>query len=143
MAIEQYEIGAVPSVWYAAFHGDENNWWWDRICTPGFRHVSAFTYYPGPGVWVVYDVTFNRTNIRVISRTEWIAWLQSLPRHRTILRAEVPEEPHSRPWWLKLTFWCAPAVAHLMGIRSRALRPQALYRDLLHHGATPAFEIDP
>jgi len=141
--LEPEEIGPIPSVWYAAFYGDQDRWWWDKICSPGFRHVAAFTYYPGPDVWVIYDVTFNRTNIRVISRTEWMVWIQSLPDHRTILRAEIPEDPWPRPWWLKLTFWCAPAVAHLMGIRSRALRPQALYRDLLVHGATPAFEIDP
>lgn len=143
MTEDDSEVGPIPSVWWAAFYGDENRWWWDRICAPGFRHVCAFTFYPGSGVWVVYDVTFNRTCIRVLSRDEWVVWMSRLPEHRAILRAELPDEPHPRPWWLKLTFWCAPAVAHLMGVRSRALRPQALYRDLVAHGAVPAFEATP
>lgn len=140
MTDDEPALGPIPSVWYAAFYGDEDRWWWDRICKPGFRHVAAYTYYPGPGVWVLYDVTFNRTCIRVFSREEWMAWMRTLPCHTKHLRCGIPDEPHARPWWLKLTFWCAPAVAHLMGIRSRALRPEALYRDLVRHGALPAFE---
>jgi len=140
-ALEQADLAPIPSVWWTAFYGNENRWWWDRICKPGFRHVCAFTFYPGPDVWVLYDVTFNRTNIRVMSREVWSAWMSTLPRHARFLRSEIPDEPHPRPWWLKLTFWCAPAVAHLLGVNSRALRPQALYRDLVAQGAVPAFEV--
>lgn len=56
-----------------------------------------------------------------------------------VLRYEPPAQPERGPM-LRLGFWCAPAVAHLLGIRSCALVPIQLYRDLLRRGATPAYE---
>lgn len=124
--------------WYVAFwDGDQPHWWW-RLCQPGFRHVAAFAYYPDMAVWLVYEVTTRRTLIHALAPSQMDAWVESLPVNRTIVAFEPTQEPEAPA--LRLGFWCTPAVAHLVGVRSRALRPEALYRDLVRQGARPAFE---
>jgi hypothetical protein len=39
-----------------------------------------------------------------------------------------------RPRWLRLGFWCVPAMAHLLGLRGFMFRPNALYRACLAQG---------
>jgi len=39
-----------------------------------------------------------------------------------------------RRFWLRLGFWCVPAMAHLVGCRTQALRPDGLYRAMLRQG---------
>ena len=131
-------IAAMPPEWYVAFwDGERPHWWWP-ICKPGFRHVAAFAYYPDAALWLVYDVTLRRTLIHALAPSQLSAWVAGLPDHRTIVAYEPPAEPRAPD--LRLGFWCTPAVAHLVGVASRALRPHALYRDLVLQGARPAFE---
>ena len=129
-------MSGFPGAWYAAFFDGERKRWWWRLCRPGFRHVLAFGYSAQADAWLIYDVTLLRTYVCAIRPEVFDAWLQGLPTHRTIVRLDHPVDapPASR-----LGFWCVPAVAHLLGVKTRALRPQALYRDLIAHGATPAF----
>lgn len=127
-----------PAAWYVAFFdGDRPHWWW-RLCRPGFRHVAAFGYCAEQAVWLLYDVTLKRTFIHALTSEQMDAWVESLPAHRTILHLQAAEaEPSSRAG-----FWCTTAVAHLLGVRSRALRPEALCRDLLALGARHAFSSE-
>lgn len=127
----------MPPNWFVAFYNDDQRYWWSWMCRDGFRHVAAFGYCAARDVWLSYDVTMTRTIVQALTRDELIAGIAALPANRTIVafqpKAE-PSEPANR-----LGFWCTPAVAHLVGVPSRALRPEALYRDLLAHGARPAF----
>ena len=130
---EPHTIGA----WYVAFFNGPQRYWWSPLCRDGFRHVAAFAHDAQAGVWILYDVTLNRTIIRALSSDQMDAWVDALPAHRLILKFEAPDEPPEPG--LRLGFWCAPAIAHVVGVRSRALRPEALCRDLLAQGARPAF----
>ncbi|WP_292229332.1 hypothetical protein [Brevundimonas sp.] len=126
--------------WYVAFYdGEQPHWWW-RLCRPGFRHVVAFAYDAEQSVWLLYDVTLKQTHLRALSSAQMDAWVDALPASRTLLAFKVRDA--SRPAF-RFGFWCTPAVAHLVGVRTRALRPQALCRDLLAQGARPAFESQP
>jgi hypothetical protein len=102
------------------------------------HHVAAFGYCADQAAWLLYDVTTRRTLIRMLTPSQMDAWVEALPDHRCILAFEPVGEPDDPG--LRLGFWCTPAVAHLVGARSRALRPEAFYRDLLAQGARPAFE---
>jgi hypothetical protein len=134
---EPHTIGA----WYVAFYNDARRHWWSWMCRDGFRHVAAFAYDAEAAVWLVYDVTLSRTVIRALSSSQMDAWVDALPANHRIVRFEAAAQP--RPPGLRVGFWCAPAVAHVVGVASRALRPEALYRDLLAQGARPAFESNP
>lgn len=125
--------------WYAAFFDPPERHWWSRFLRPGFRHVAAFGYCPEMAAWVVYDVTLRRTWLQLLTSDQMDAWVAALPTHRTIVRLRARND--SAP--ARLGFWCAPAVAHLLGVASRALRPEALHRDLVALGAVPAFEGQP
>lgn len=126
----------MPGGWYVAFFdGPKRHWWWP-LCRPGFRHCLAFAYDARLAVWLVYEVTERRTWLQAMTSAEMDGWIAGLPPRHTILHLEGGEDV-SVP---RLGFWCTPAVAHLVGARSRALRPQALYRDLVLQGARPAFE---
>lgn len=132
-------IAAIGEWYVAFFDGERPHWWW-RLCRPGFRHVAAFAYDAEHGVWLLYDVTLSRTFIRALSSAQMDAWIDGLPEHRTLLAFKAGEV---RPPDLRLGFWCTTAVAHAVGVQTRALRPEALCRDLLAQGARPAFESEP
>ena len=127
--------------WYVAFFNDERRYWWSALCRDGFRHVAAFAYDAEAAVWLLYDVTLNRTILRALSSPQMDGWVDALPANARIVHFETADEP--QPPGVRIGFWCAPAIAHLVGVRSRALRPEALYRDLLAQGARPAFETEP
>lgn len=131
----------IIGAWYVAFYNGERPHWWWPLCRPGFRHVAAFGFDSEAGVWLVYDVTLKRTVLRAMSAERLDRWVDALPANRRIVRFAATEPV--RPPALRVGFWCTPAVAHLVGVRSRALRPEALYRDLIAQGARPAFESEP
>lgn len=127
--------------WYVAFFNGPERHWWSFMCRDGFRHVAAFGYDAEAGFWLLYDVTLNRTVLRALPSDRMDAWVDHLPANARIVHFEPPSAPE--PPAVRIGFWCAPAIAHLVGVRSRALRPEALYRDLLAQGARPAFESKP
>lgn len=127
-----------PGAWYVQFHGDEVLHWWDMLSPPGFYHVLAFAYAEHAERWLIYDVGRDRTLIRALDTRTFAAWLSGQPKGRRILLYEAGDRP-ARPAH-RIGFWCTIAVSHLIGLRSRALRPFALYRELLAQGARPAFE---
>jgi len=131
-------LSGMPPHWYVAFYDGDQRYWWSGLCRAGFRHVAAFGYCADQAAWLLYDVTTRRTLIRMLTPSQMDAWAEALPDHRCILAFEPVGEPDDPG--LRLGFWCTPAVAHLVGARSRALRPEAFYRDLLAQGARPAFE---
>ncbi|MFC5373977.1 hypothetical protein ACFPIF_15545 [Brevundimonas faecalis] len=128
-----------PSAWYVAFFDGERPHWWWRLCKPGFRHVAAFGYCAEQAVWLLYDVTLKRTFIHVLTSEQMDQWVAELPGNRTIVHMPARDTPPVR----RVGFWCTPAVAHLLGAPSRALRPEGLYRDLMALGARPAFSSEP
>lgn len=127
-----------PAGWYVCFHGTGKRGWWDVFTRPGYRHVLAFAYAAHAERWLIYDVTQHRTLIRALTTDVFLHWVANLPTGRKIVLFEA-DGVEAEPAW-RVGFWCTTAVAHLVGARSRALRPEALYRDLLAQGARPAFQ---
>lgn len=125
-----------PGGWYVAFYGSGRHWW-SPLTRPGFRHVLAFAYAAHAQCWLIYDVGRYRTLIRALDSTAFTHWIAGLPTERKIVLFEGDGLPAPPAW--RVGFWCTTAVAHLVGVRSRALRPEALYRDLLAQGARSAF----
>lgn len=130
--------------WLVAFTDDPRSPrpWWDRLfCRPGFRHVEAWGWDADADRWVIYSVFTGETCVTVLPdgpvADATIGGICAVSSH--VLRFEPPAEPERGPM-IRLGFWCVPAVAHLLGVRSRALVPFQLYRDLLRRGATPAYE---
>lgn len=130
--------------WLVAFIDDprQSRPWWDRLfCRPAFRHVQAWGWDADAKVWVIYSVFTTSTMLDALPDGELadatIGGMVAVSSH--VLRFRPPPEPE-RGLTLRIGFWCVPAVAHLLGIRSRALVPVQLYRELLARGATPAYE---
>ena len=134
---------ADPGEWYVAFYGVKRMGWWDWVFTrPGFRHVMAFTYSSHAERWLIYDLARDRTFVRAYRSEAFDAWLAAeMPPEATILRVKSqqvgPVALH------RLIFDCVSSVKHLVGSPSRALRPEALCRDLLATGAVYAFGTGP
>jgi hypothetical protein len=138
MTLEDDIPSGFPSAWYVCFMGAERRHWWDCLSPPGFYHVLAFAYAARAERWLIYDVGQDRSIIRALPAADFDRWISALPPGRTIVHFEAGDAP-ARPFH-RAGFWCATAVAHLVGARTRALRPHALYRDLLAQGARPAFQ---
>jgi len=132
---------ADPGEWYVAFWGVERLGWWDVFTRPGFRHIMAFAYSSHAERWLIYDVCRHRTYVRAYRGEAFDEWLGGMPEEATVLR--VGSAPTTEHRAQRLMFICTTAVKHLVGIRSRALRPHALFRDLLGIGASYAFGTGP
>lgn len=112
--------------WTVVFHRRAENWFFSLIALGHFKHVSAFAWLPEFGLWVFYDVGFRRTRIMHLA--------DGVPAHATIAALvdgneviTIETRNDSLPL-IRLGMFCTTAVAHLVGIRSSALRPDAFYR---------------
>lgn len=119
-----------PSSWLVCFHRGARTGWVRWI--PGrFKHVSVIGYCSASRTWVGIDPAIDRMRIWVwrdkakMDREmgEWMA------DARVVLMPAAGGDVSFRPG-----MWCVPVVAHLLGIRSGALRPDGLLRDCLRHG---------
>lgn len=97
-----------------------------------FKHVSAFGWLPDQGVWLIYDVRLGRTRVAALpdcqGANEHIA---NLRRGAVTVSIAAGRE---RNRWLRLGFWCVPAMSHLVGLKRTVFRPDALYRACLKEG---------
>lgn len=127
--------------WYIGFAGDHEGrdpQWYDVLNHPKFRHVLALGYDPDLHAYVLYDPNLHGTVIEIMPADD---------RRVDLLILLVKQNGY----WLKVKpgsakflfgqwrFYCVPAIKHLIGFKSCALTPLALYRDLVRAGAEPAF----
>lgn len=122
-----------PKEWFVVFTESTPKWWVRWLAWGKFKHVSVFGKVERSGAWIFYDVWMNRAQVMVIGDWEadvaigHYADIGTVVRFPRLLGDE--GEFHWRPG-----FWCVPAVAHILGIRSCALRPDALFRQILAKG---------
>lgn len=97
-----------------------------------YKHVRAFGYVPFLHVWVFFDPCW-RNGIRIAVAADGVAanamigeWVEGAD----IIRIAQCESARGMP----ILGWCVPSVRRLIGIRSRALRPDTLYQDCLLAG---------
>lgn len=111
-----------------------------RLVPGEFKHVRAYAYVPGMHLWVFYDPNFSATDLLLARDGAHLdvvrAWLGDDGEQITMRLS-----PRRRRWF-PCGFWCVPAIKHLLGLRSGALRPDGLYRDCLRNGGLPVEDVD-
>ena len=127
-----------PTEWFVIFHRKVAVPWLAWLALGEFKHVSAMAYCAAFKAWLVYDTQLSGTRIFLIPHGYKGATVKPFFIERTrdcavvkIARGSVPMGLSSR-----LGFYCVPAIKHLVGVRCAAVRPDALYRHLIHNGGT-------
>lgn len=120
-----------PRQWIVLFDREVTTWWVNMLPLGKYKHVRAFGYVPEAKAWIFYDVALDRTVIKIACdqdakrlMADWLAKADAI---------SMPARAHGFPA-PRLGFWCVPAIKHLIGLRSGALRPQTLWRDCLRQG---------
>jgi hypothetical protein len=125
-------FGVEAKRWTVVFHRKAENRFFAAIALGHFKHVSAFAWIPEFGIWTIYDVGFRRT--RVVHLADGPAAQQILAAIVTGNATVTVDVRTTDLPWMRLGMFCTSAVAHLVGVRSGALRPDALYRHLVAKG---------
>lgn len=118
--------------WTVVFHRRAENWFFAAIALGRFKHVSALAWVPELRQWWVYDVGFRRTRLRVLEDGVTAqATIAAIIDGNATVTVDVSDQHLP---WMRLGMFCTTAVAHLVGVRCAALRPDALYRKLIASG---------
>lgn len=130
-----------PKEWFVVFHRESARWWtkwlaWGRYC-----HVSAFGEVRSAGCWLHLEVFVGRLEVLAVPDAKADQLLARLASQGCIVR--MPAVPLDDVGIrLKPGLWCVPVVAHLLGLPTCALRPDALLRQCLAHGGVMVVEDD-
>lgn len=88
--------------------------------------------------WIVYDSADVRSRFHVMIDQEFDLWLaERLQKATAVVKFPTQEGGGLRA---RIGLWCVTATKHALGLRSSALRPKALFRDLVSEGAEVVFE---
>lgn len=110
-------------IWHVIFHR-EKRWWGKR-----FSHVSLAGY--SNDTWLHLDLHLYGVSVASIYHHDEVdAYLQFLLANYTVVRFG-PSICQSRSFFKPMT--CVAFVKHVLGLRSGALRPDTLFRDLVRN----------
>ena len=129
--------GPIEPTWTLVFCKRRGRWWVRLLAWGRYHHVKALAYLPGLRAWLFYDVKFNGTRVLLAHADApgtGALLLDYLDNSDTIT---MPRTPMPRRLAPQLGFWCTIAMKHLVGIRSRALRPDRLWQDCIAAGGKP------
>lgn len=128
--------GLEPEVWHVVFWGASDSAWVNRLVPGRFKHVSAFGRVGACGVWIFVNPTFARLQLALVPEGKLAAAAMS---EWLIEGNEAVSVPAKRDGGaaLRPLFSCVSAIAHITGVRSCALRPDAFRRDCLANGGEP------
>jgi hypothetical protein len=119
-------------LWLVMFGDTPRRAWWANLLRPEFRHVWAVSWYADQERWVEFNPARTGTIIRLWTADQFPAVLTVLLRDSAaVLRVA----SRTDRWNASASAYCVGAVKSLLGIRSPALTPYGLYRDLLARGA--------
>lgn len=122
-----------PADWYVVFHEHSPKWWVRWLARGRFKHVSVFGIVKRSATWVFYDFHLDRARVYAIPDFDADIAIGHFIEGATVVRMARPIGREADVN-LRLGWWCVPAVAHILGIRSCALRPDALFRQCLAQG---------
>ncbi len=122
-----------PSEWLILFH-ERSTPWVARLCPGRFKHVSALAFVPDAQAWVLLSWELARMRVGLIGDDDFERWFAAASEDAAVLRLPAPPFDHG-PWCPRLGMTCVTMVKHLLGVRSSALWPDGLWRDLVAHGA--------
>jgi hypothetical protein len=118
--------------WSVVFHRQSKHLFFRLIAMGEFKHVSALAWIPELGQWWIYDVGFRRTSLKaLVDGPAAQSIIAAIVKGNAVVTIDVREDDLP---WMRLGMFCTTAVAHLIGLRSGALRPDALYRHLVAQG---------
>lgn len=118
--------------WTVVFHRRAENRFFHLIAMGHFKHVSAFAFIPEIGAWAIYDVGFRLTRLTFLADTD-VAKTILAERVRGNCTVTLKVSEDNLPWF-RPGLLCTTAVAHLVGLRCVAVRPDALYRLMVKAG---------
>jgi hypothetical protein len=128
--VEDLESQPEVCVWNLLFLSGPRQHWWDWLTDPVFRHVCAFGW--ANDRWIVYDSADIRSRIMVLTASQFDMWIaERETRISDVIQVPVQAGAGLRG---RVGLWCVTSVKHLAGLKSSALRPKALHRDLLAAG---------
>ena len=122
----------VAKRWTVVFHRKAENRFFSLIALGHFKHVSAFAWLPELGIWTFYDVGFRRT--RIVHLADGVAahaYIARVVEGNALVTLDVRDDGLPLMRW---GMFCTTGVAHLLGLKSGTLRPDALYRLLVANG---------
>ena len=124
-----------PLVWMLVFERLASTRFLNFAAMGKYKHVKAFGYVPFLHVWTFFDPSWNRTELIIAQDGRPAAYLIE----KWVVDADVMEFARLEAEWLlpPLGGWCVPQIKRLIGLRSGALRPDALWRDCLANGGLP------
>ena len=116
----------MPDEWFVFFwRGGALGWPW-RLVPGEFKHVSAAGFVEKARAWVFVNPVVTRLEVEVIPDDMVDLRLLVWAKGNLVLKlrgAPIGSMP-------RFGFWCTPIVAHIVGNRGCALRPDALLRHL-------------
>lgn len=129
-----------PEYWTLVFARRSATRWGSLLACGRYKHVRAYAYVPFLHVWVFYDVAISGTSIVIAADGDAalgmiLAWSEDADR----IKIRRGPEPMRNP---PVFGYCVPSMKRLIGLRSGALRPDALWRDCLKAGGTPVERRD-
>jgi hypothetical protein len=125
-----------PIRWLVSFDRRAASWWADLIALGARKHVRCFRHVPECDCWLFYDCQFLGTLIHVARSEEARRLVMEWTTDADVLAIDMPAEPVRRLQFPLLPMICTVATSRLIGLPSRALRPDALFQALLRRGAT-------
>jgi hypothetical protein len=126
------DVTGAPTRWLVAFDRVAASWWSSLIACGHYKHVRAVGYVYDLDAYVFYDVQLAGTRIQLARGAGATALMLEWAENADVLAIE-PVSNRGR--YLRLRpLLCTTAIAHLIGLPG-ALRPDALYRQLLANGA--------
>ena len=127
--MDTYELpdAIEPSYWNVVFHPSQTRL--NRLLLGRFQHVSAFTYIPGVGAWIMIDCQWGGMRIALIPR---INILVAYTRGCTVIKFDRRYQRFALA--SRLGYYCVPAIKQLLGLSCVAATPDAFYRHLIKHG---------
>lgn len=122
-----------PTDWFVVFHVKSDRWWVDWLACGRFKHVSIFGHVPRCSTWTFFDWQLGQARIWTVADCEADGLIGHFSRRGVVVRVarqyNVSHRAIFRPG-----SWCVPTVAHILGLRACALRPDALFRHVLAIG---------
>lgn len=133
------------SRWYVVFYG-RVHWWARPFLREGFRHCCAFGYCVALERWVWVDASLTGVSVQFMDQDALVWRLTALRRLGCVVLRGPDFDWRARGRGLRRGFWrlapwCVAVTVGVIGVRSRALRPWGLYRDLVRDGWEFAFQV--
>lgn len=130
--MNEHPLAAIePTRWVLVFQRESKTPWVRWLACGKYKHVAAYAYLPNVKAWLVFDVNLVRTSLLVVpDGEEALGWLANLTHESDLVAMRRRDEAVGLP----LFGWCVPAIKHLIGLKSGALRVDSLFRDCLAAG---------